>query len=279
MSKILIIGANGQLGQCFKAIEKQFDLKITYCTREDLDITNPKSIERVLATNQCDYLINCAAYTAVDLAESQPEAAKLINDTAVGYLAEACKKHQIHLVHISTDFVFDGSKTEPYTPLDKKNPQSVYGKTKSGGEDKILKSGCSFSIIRGSWLYSNFANNFYKTMLRLAETKDQINVVNDQIGVPVSAQELAKQLLTLISTNTLPTGILHFAHKGSCSWMEFAQKIVELNNLSMKIGPISTEDYGAEAKRPAYSVMELSSCFNEIHWEMALKDVVLASKQ
>lgn len=278
MSRILITGANGQLGQCFKQIEKQFDLKLVFATRETLDITDQEAVEQELSTHQYDYLINCAAYTAVDAAEDNETAASLINETAVSSISKACKKFSVHLVHISTDFVFDGLKTSPYTAEDATNPQSVYGSTKRAGEERIIESGAAYSIIRASWLYSNFANNFYKTIIRLAQTKDQINVVNDQIGVPVSAQELAKQLLQLISNKKLPTGILHFAHKGQCSWMEFAQKIVEYNKLDLRIEPISTEAYGAAAKRPAYSVMKPSSCFEQIHWEKALKDVVLASK-
>lgn len=278
MSRILITGANGQLGQCFKQIEEQFNLKLVFASRETLDITDQEAVEQELSTHQYDYLINCAAYTAVDAAESNLESAKLLNETAVGSISKACKKFSVHLVHISTDFVFDGLKTSPYTADDVTNPQSVYGSTKRAGEERIEESGATYSIIRASWLYSNFANNFYKTIIRLAQTKDQINVVNDQIGVPVSAQELAKQLLQLISKKKLPTGILHFAHKGQCSWMEFAQKIVEYNKLDLRIEPISTEAYGAAAKRPAYSVMKPSNCFEQIHWEKALKDVVLASK-
>jgi len=278
MSRILITGANGQLGQCFKQIEEQFDLKLVFASRETLDITDQEVVEQELNTHQYDYLINCAAYTAVDAAEENETAACLINETAVGFISKACKKHSVHLVHISTDFVFDGLKTSPYTAEDATNPKSVYGSTKRAGEERIEESGAAYSVIRASWLYSNVANNFYKTIIRLAQTKDQINVVNDQIGVPVSAHELAKQLLQLISNKKLPTGILHFAHSGHCSWMEFAQKIVEYNKLDLRIEPISTEAYGAAAKRPAYSVMKPSSCFEQIPWEKALKDVVLASK-
>jgi len=278
MSRILITGANGQLGQCFKQIEEQFDLKLVFASRETLDITDQEAVEQELNTHQYDYLINCAAYTAVDAAEENETAACLINETAVGFISKACKKHSVHLVHISTDFVFDGLKTSPYTAEDATNPKSVYGSTKRAGEERIEESGAAYSVIRASWLYSNVANNFYKTIIRLAQTKDQINVVNDQIGVPVSAHELAKQLLQLISNKKLPTGILHFAHSGHCSWMEFAQKIVEYNKLDLRIEPISTEAYGATAKRPAYSVMKPSSCFEQIPWEKALKDVVLASK-
>jgi len=278
MSRILITGANGQLGQCFKQIEEQFDLKLVFASRETLDITDQEAVEQELSDHQYDYLINCAAYTAVDAAEENETAACLINETAVGFISKACKKHSVHLVHISTDFVFDGLKTSPYTAEDATNPKSVYGSTKRAGEERIEESGAAYSVIRASWLYSNVANNFYKTIIRLAQTKDQINVVNDQIGVPVSAHELAKQLLQLISNKKLPTGILHFAHSGHCSWMEFAQKIVEYNKLDLRIEPISTEAYGAAAKRPAYSVMKPSSCFEQIPWEKALKDVVLASK-
>ncbi len=278
MSRILITGANGQLGQCFKQIEKQFDLKLVFASKETLDITDQEAVAQELRDHQYDYLINCAAYTAVDAAESNMESAQRLNEMAVGFIASACQKHSVHLVHISTDFVFDGLKTSPYTPEDATNPQSVYGSTKRAGEKRIEQSGATYSIIRASWLYSNFANNFYKTIIRLAQTKDQISVVSDQIGVPVSAQQLAKQLLQLIFNKKLPTGILHFAHSGHCSWMEFAQKIVENHKFNLRIEPISTEAYGAAAKRPAYSVMKPSSCFEQFPWEKALKDVVLASK-
>ena len=278
MNRVLITGANGQLGQCFKALEPQSDLHITFATRAALDITDPDAIDVFLSDNSFDYLINAAAYTAVDKAEQEEDQARLINATASRFLAKACKKHNVHLVHISTDFVFDGTKTSPYLITDQKNPQSVYGKTKSEGEEHIIENGGSYSIIRASWLYSNFATNFYKTIIRLAQTKEVISVVNDHIGVPDSAEELAKQLLSLITNNTLPNGILHFAHSGSCSWMEFAKKIVELKNLDLGINPISTEAYGAPAPRPAYSIMQQSPCFTEVHWVKALKDVVLGLK-
>lgn len=279
MSRILITGANGQLGQCFKGLEQDFeDLKLHFCSKEDLDVTDTNALATKIGGEEYDYLINCAAYTAVDAAESAVELAKQLNETAVGAIAQACHKHSVHFIHISTDFVFDGLKTSPYTSEDATNPQSVYGATKRAGEERIIKSGVNHSIIRASWLYSKYANNFYKTVLRLAESKDQINVVNDQIGVPVSAFELAKQLLNLISRDKLPSGILHFAHSGQCSWMEFAQRIVEYHKLDLKIESISTEAYGAAAKRPAYSVMQQSPCFEQISWEQALKDVVLASK-
>lgn len=279
MSRVLVTGANGQLGQCFKHLEHEFDVELVFASRDELDITKPNSIDKALKDKKYDYLINCAAYTAVDRAEEELDLAQLINVDAVDYLANSCKEYSVHLIQISTDFVFDGEKNSPYLPTDAKNPKSVYGKTKSEGEELIQKSGAIYTIIRASWLYSNFANNFYRTILRLAESKDEISVVNDQIGIPDSAEELAKQLLLLLETNNIPKGILHFAHSGSCSWMEFAQKIVELNHLKLKIKPISTEAYGAAAKRPVYSVMEQSSCFEQIHWEKALKDVVLTKKQ
>ncbi|WP_333877870.1 dTDP-4-dehydrorhamnose reductase [Flavobacterium sp.] len=263
---VLVTGSNGQLGQSLQFLAPRFpEIQFVFCTSSDLDITNKQNCEAVFAQIQPHYCINAAAYTAVDKAESEPEKAYQINVMGAKNLAEVCKAHHTILLHISTDFVFDGKKTTPYTETDIPNPTGVYGKTKLGGEIEIQKTLEQHYIIRTSWVYSQFGHNFMKTMLRLASERDRISVVNDQIGTPTHAVDLAECLVKIICHRELvevqkPTnhnfGIYNFSNEGQCSWYDFARAIFSINDISIHLQPIPTSEFPTPAKRPAYSVLD-----------------------
>lgn len=275
MIRVLISGANGQLGKCFQAFSKNTkELEWHFCDRSTFNVLDPEQMDAFLRNHPVDYLINCAAYTQVDQAEESSEQAHLINVEGAAHLAKVCKEHGVHLVQISTDFVFDGKKTTPYTPLDTPNPISVYGSTKHKAEQLIAAQGGSYSIIRTSWLYSMYGHNFYKTILRLSQDRDHIKVVNDQWGVPVSAEHLAREITQRIIDKSLIQGLFHYAHSGSTTWFGFAKAIVEKAQLPLKVFPISTQEFGAAAARPSYSVLENSPLFKSIGWESALAEVI-----
>ena len=283
---VLVTGANGQLGQSLQFIAKHYPkLHFVFCSSSDLDITNLESCQAVFFKTKPNYCINAAAYTAVDKAESEPEKAHLINVIAAKNLAVVCKEFSSVLLHISTDFVFDGSKNIPYNETDIPNPTGVYGQTKLEGEKAIQAVFENYYIIRTSWVYSQFGNNFMKTMLRLASERDSISVVNDQIGTPTNAIDLAECLVKIICHTELvevhqPTtanfGIYNFSNEGQCSWYDFAKEIFKINNIEIDIKPIPTSSFPTPAKRPKYSVLDktkIKSTFGlEIkNWEESLK--------
>jgi dTDP-4-dehydrorhamnose reductase len=281
---VLVTGANGQLGQALRFVSGDFpEITFIFCTSTDLDITDKANCEAVFANHKPQYCINAAAYTAVDKAESEPQKAHLINVIGAKNLAEICQKNQTILLHISTDFVFDGSKTVPYTEEDLTNPTGVYGQTKLDGEHAIQETVDNYYIIRTSWVYSPFGNNFMKTMLRLASERDMLSVVNDQIGTPTNAVDLAVALLKIIQTNNQqPTannfGIYNFSNEGECSWYDFAKKIFEVNNITINLQSIPTSEFPTPAKRPKYSVLDknkIKSVFGlEIkNWQESLKSI------
>ena len=259
---VLVAGANGQLGQAIRSIaNKHPKIEFVFCASADLDITNSQNCQSVFNKYKPNYCINAAAYTAVDKAESEPEKAKLINVLGAKNLAEACKNNNAILLHVSTDFVFDGTKNTPYNEFDLPNPTGIYGKTKLEGEKAIQGVFENYFIIRTSWVYSDFGNNFMKTMLRLASERDQISVVNDQIGTPTHALDLAETLLKIIQlTNQNPLknnfGIYNYSNEGQCSWYDFAKKIFEINNIQMDVKPIPTSQFPTPAQRPKYSVLD-----------------------
>jgi len=256
---VLITGANGQLGQALQFVSENYpELTFVFCTSADLDITDKATCEKIFAKYHPQYCINAAAYTAVDKAESEPEKAHLINVSGVRNLAEICQKHQAILLHVSTDFVFDGNKKSPYTEDDNTNPTGVYGQTKLDGELAIQETFENYFIIRTSWVYSQFGHNFMKTMLRLASERDSLSVVDDQIGTPTNAVELANALITIVKSNKEAYGIYNFSNEGQCSWYEFAKKIFEVNNITVNLLPIPTSSYPTPAKRPKYSVLDKS---------------------
>ena len=267
---ILVTGANGQLGQAIrKASKDNAEMTFFFADSDILDITNPENCESIFKEIKPDFCVNCAAYTEVDKAESEEEKAYNINVIGAKNLAESCKKHDAILIHISTDFVFDGEKNIPYTEEDQPNPKSVYGATKLQGEQEVQKILERYFIIRTSWVYSEFGNNFYKTMLRLASERDSLNVVNDQIGTPTNANCLAKAIIQMVESEVRSPkseekilnpnfGLYNFSNEGFCSWYDFAKKIFEINNIKIELNPIPTSAYPTPAIRPKYSILDKS---------------------
>lgn len=256
MKKVLVTGAGGQLGQALKkAAPAHIGLEFYFAASNEADITSNESLDELFSNFKPDYVINAAAYTAVDKAESEPEKAHLINVTGAAKLATACLKRGCVLLHVSTDFVFDGSSTAPYTEEDAPNPTGVYGKTKLEGEQQVAAIVPEHYIIRTSWVYSEFGNNFKKTMLRLATERDSLSVVNDQRGTPTNANSLAEALIAIINSNKTAYGIYNYSNEGEATWYDFAKKIFEVNNVSINLQPIPTSAFPTPAKRPAYSVL------------------------
>ena len=282
MTTILVTGGNGQLASCIKDVEKQYDdLNVIYTDHLELDICDLNQIQTFFKSNpQIDYCINCAAYTAVDKAETEAEKAFEINATGAKNLAQVCNDHDAILIHVSTDFVFDGEKNEPYTETDAANPISVYGASKLQGEVEIQQALKEYFIIRTSWLYSEYGNNFMKTMLRLAETRDGISVVSDQIGTPTYAGDLAEIIIQIINTKTEKYGIYHYSNEGVASWFEFAKEIFKLTKNKIKVNPIPSIEYLTPAKRPKYSVLDKKKIIDVFKidipfWRESLKKVIL----
>lgn len=257
---VLVTGSSGQLGQSLQFIAPNYpQIDFIFCDSKTLDITNFENCNQVFDKYKPNFCINAAAYTAVDKAESEPEKAFEINVTGAKNLAEVSKKFDTTLLHISTDFVFDGSKKTPYLETDLPNPTGVYGQTKLDGEKVIQQILEKHFIIRTSWVYSQFGNNFMKTMLRLASERDTISVVNDQIGTPTNAVDLAEVLVKIIQHGqtelVIVFGIYNFSNEGQCSWYDFAKKIFEINNISINLLPIPTTSFPTQAKRPSFSVL------------------------
>ena len=266
MSRILVIGKNGQLGKSIQKLitntEQTEDF--IFVGREELDLSNENMITRYFKNNSFDIIINCAAYTQVDKAEEEQKLANQVNNLAVSQLAQIAKNQQAKLVHISTDYVFDGKNNKPYKETDRTNPISVYGKTKLAGENAIQEIlPTNATIIRVSWMYSEYGNNFVKTMLRIGKERDEINVINDQIGSPTYATDLAEVILQAIKYKNLKkenqiTQIYHYSNEGKISWYEFAKEIFKIAKVDCKVNPIVSEDYPALAKRPKISLMNKS---------------------
>lgn len=254
--KILITGSKGQLGSSLhRELEKDPEIEAVYTDYDTLDITNRAAVTRFMTDNRFDIVINCAAYTAVDKAETDEILAAALNTGAVGNLAEAAVKTGARVIHISTDYVFSGQGFRPYEENDEPYPQGIYGRTKLEGE-ALLTSFCQNAmIIRTAWLYSEFGKNFVKTMLSLAETRPEINVVADQIGSPTYAGDLAKAIHRIIRHDKWTPGIYHFTNEGVASWYDFTKAIFEIAGKDTKVNPIPTSAYPTPAKRPLYSVL------------------------
>ena len=279
---VLVTGASGQLGQAIQFIAtNHLNINFVFCNSSDLDITNKENCTTIFHTIKPDYCINTAAYTAVDKAESESDKAHLINVVGAKNIAETCKEFDTNLIHISTDFVFDGTKNSPYNEMDLPNPKGVYGQTKLAGEKAIQNVFSNYFIIRTSWVYSQFGNNFMKTMLRLASERDTISVVDDQIGTPTNAVDLAEVIVQIILNNSQQScpenyGIYNFSNEGQCSWYEFAKKIFETNEIKVNLFPIPSTAFPTPAVRPKYSVLDkikIKTTFGiEIKsWEQALE--------
>lgn len=276
MIDVLVTAKDGQLGQCFQSLASKYpNIQFVFKSSSDLDITNKTDIESVFKTHSFDYCINCAAYTAVDKAETDREFADKVNHIGAKKLAEACKNHDVTLIHISTDFVFDGKSSKAYLESDITNPLGVYGETKLKGEQAITTALEQHFIIRTSWLYSEFGNNFLKTMLRLADQRDEIGVVGDQVGSPTYAKDLAEVTLQLIESKNKAYGIYHYSNEGEISWYDFAKEIFRLSNSSIKLNKIETKDYPTPATRPKYCVLDTSNIENVLglripNWKSSL---------
>jgi dTDP-4-dehydrorhamnose reductase len=259
--KILVTGSKGQLGNELRELSGDFpQYRFLFNDVAELDITHESKVEEYFADNKPDVVINCAAYTAVDKAESEEHQAYLINATAVGILARAVAKYKAVLIHISTDYVFDGKGYLPYQEDDITNPVSVYARSKFAGETAVKESACNGVIIRTSWLYSTFGNNFVKTILKYGKERDSLNIVFDQIGTPTYASDLAKAILTILPQAIENEGIevYHYSNEGVASWYDFAKAITEISGTGCRINPIGTKDYPLPAARPFYSVLDKS---------------------
>lgn len=281
MTTVLVTGADGQLGQCIQNITHQFpSLDFLFADRNTLDITVANDVLDFFETNAIDWCINCAGYTAVDNAENDQENAYKVNSIGAKNMAQACQKNDVKMVHISTDFVFDGLKTTPYTELDKTNPVNVYGESKLKGENEIKQILDKHFIIRTSWLYSEYGNNFMKTMLGLAQDRQELSVVNDQLGTPTYAGDLARVVLNIIKLRSQNYGVYHYSNEGITSWFEFAKAIFEESNIELYIIPIETKDYPTLTKRPRYSVLDKSKIKKMLNveildWRQSLRKALL----
>ena len=277
---ILITGCNGQLGNEMQLLEKDFSEHQWFNTDvEELDITDQLAIEQFIQENQIDGIVNCAAYTAVDKAESNKELCTSLNTVAPAYLAAAVEKRGGWMIQISTDYVFDGTKHTPSVETDTPCPDSVYGSTKLAGEFGVQKFCRRSMIIRTAWLYSTFGNNFVKTMLRLGKEKTELGVIFDQIGTPTYARDLAKAIMAAIAQGIQP-GVYHFSNEGVISWYDFTKAIHRIAGItSCHVRPLHTAEYPTPAKRPAYSVLDktkIKETYNiEIpYWEESLKECI-----
>ncbi|MEP7165731.1 MAG: dTDP-4-dehydrorhamnose reductase [Ferruginibacter sp.] len=254
---ILVTGANGQLGMEFRAIAKDHPaFNFLFASKDELLITDLASVESYFSQNKIDHCINCAAYTAVDKAESEKDIAFENNGTAVGNLAAVCKKKEASFIHISTDYVFNGESPEPYKETTETDPVNVYGASKLSGETEAIKNNPATIIIRTSWVYSSHGKNFVKTMLRLMCEKESISVVNDQVGCPTYANDLAVAIMKIIVKKDPQPGIYNYSNKGVISWYEFALAIKEISKSKCVVDPVPSSQYPTPAKRPAYSVMD-----------------------
>lgn len=257
MDKILVIGAGGQLGQCLKTVVAQRNIANVHFPEEGaaniLDIT---ALTILFKEIEPAYVINCAAYTAVDKAEDEPELAREVNEIGAKNLAVLCKANQATLIHISTDFVFEGNEIKLLKEEDEAKPINVYGLTKLDGEKSITILWPQHIILRTSWLYSEYGNNFVKTMLNLAQVKDELNIIADQVGTPTYAMDLAHVIIDIIVHPVKKYGIYHYSNEGVTSWYDFAKAIFTLGQAKIKVSPIPTSAYPTKAKRPHFSVMD-----------------------
>ena len=275
---ILVTGANGQLGSELRKISGNYpNYRFFFTDVAELDITNPDAVHDFFAKNKIQTALNCAAYTAVDKAESDESTATLINATSVGYLAQACNMVDATLIHVSTDYVYNGCACKPYSEDHDTAPVSAYGRSKLAGEKAAFATSRSV-VIRTSWLYSSFGNNFVKTMLRLGKERETLNVVFDQVGTPTYAADLAQTIMKIVKSaeqNGLKTGIFHYSNEGVCSWYDFAREIMQQAELKCVVRPIETKDYPTPATRPHYSVLNKSRIKAEYgveipHWKDSL---------
>lgn len=284
--RILVTGANGQLGNELRIVLAQaISDEVFYTDKEELDLTNAKAVADFVVNNDITHIINCAAYTNVDLAETEKLECNAINVTAVKNIAMAADGNGAKVIHISTDYVFDGTAHRPYRESDKVNPISQYGTTKRSGETALIALAPDSIIIRTAWLYSPFGKNFVKTILRLSKEQNEIGVVCDQIGTPTYAHDLALAILAILKCHQWVSGIYHFTDEGACSWYDFAKTIVKLTeNTNCKVKPILSDDFPRPAARPYYSVLDrtrIKATYGVTipHWEDSLEDCLKRLKE
>lgn len=257
--RVLITGANGQLGHETRNVLNGDDrFEAIFTDVAELDICDAEAVNRAVADNRVDYIVNCAAYTQVDKAEDNVELCRKINATAVENLARAAAACGARMIHVSTDYVFNGRGYRPYTEDMTPDPQSVYGSTKLEGEQALMRLCPQSAIIRTAWLYSPYGNNFVKTMMRLGTERDELSVVADQIGTPTCAADLARAILAVLTAETFVPGIYHFSDEGACSWYDFTVAIHRLAGITCRVKPIRSDEYPSRAHRPFYSVLDKS---------------------
>ena len=258
MKKILVTGANGQLGQSLQKISPKFEnFEFIFTDYETLDISNKEEVLNFFWQKEPHFCINAAAYTAVDLAETETEKAFSINADGPENLTEACAEYNAQFIHVSTDYVYDGENNLPYSEDDFTNPVSVYGASKLAGDNLVMEINPHSVILRTSWVYSEFGKNFVKTMLQLFSTKDELNIVADQFGQPTNATDLAEAIMEIVNSDKIIPGIYNFSNVGKISWFDFAQKIADFSNSKIKLNAIETSQYPTPAKRPKNSTLNL----------------------
>lgn len=273
---ILVTGSKGQLGNEMQVVKKRYhQLKYLFTDIDELDICNQNAVETFFSGHKIDYVVNCAAYTAVDKAEEDVELCYAINEKAIRILGETAAKHGAKVIHVSTDYVFDGTSYLPYTEDMQVCPATVYGKSKLAGENALLTVCPDAVIIRTSWLYSSFGNNFVKTMLRLGKERDSLNVIFDQIGTPTYAGDLADAIMRIVSAGKFVGGIYHYSNEGVCSWYDFTKAILRVAGINCNVLPIESKEYPAKTPRPHYSVLnkqKIKSTYNINipYWEDSL---------
>ena len=270
MLNVLVTGSKGQLGSEIKELSVNYDYNFFFTDRTSLDITNENELRSFIQTNNIDTIINCAAYTAVDKAEEEKEQADLVNRKAIKKLAKVSNAYGAKLIHISTDYVFDGKAYKPYVEEFQTNPNSVYGQTKLNGEIELIKINPKNSIIiRTSWVYSSYGANFVKTMLRLGKEKESLGVIFDQVGTPTYANDLAQVILDILpKIDNQKTQIYHYSNEGVLSWYDFAKEIMKMTKIDCQINPIETYQYPTPAKRPHYSLLNKAKIKKEFKIEI-----------
>jgi len=280
MQTILITGSNGQLGSEMQQAAKRFpNFKYIYTDVAELDICDKNTLNSFVKENGVNFIVNCAAYTAVDKAEDDVELCYKINRDAVKNIAEVAQENGVKVVHVSTDYVFDGTNYVPYTEEMPVCPSSVYGKSKLEGEQVLMENCKEAVIIRTSWLYSSFGNNFVKTMMKLGTERDALNVIFDQVGTPTYAADLAESILNVISHESFVSGIYHFSDEGVCSWYDFTKTIHRIAKITCNVQPIETKDYPVRTPRPHYSVLNKAKIKSTYgisipHWEESLEKCI-----
>ncbi|KAG2738536.1 dTDP-6-deoxy-L-mannose-dehydrogenase [Suillus brevipes Sb2] len=270
MINILVTGSNGQVGSELHELSSNYTYNFFFTDRGSLDITDPQALSECIELNNISTIINTAAYTAVDKAQNDENTANLVNHLAVKNLALIAKEKSIQLIHISTDYVFDGTNHQPYKECDITNPNSIYGSTKLAGENAIISINPKNSIIiRTSWVYSSYGTNFVKTMIRLGKERDELGVIFDQVGTPTYAKDLAKAILNIVPKIDLTTvEIYNYSNEGVLSWYDFAKEIMRMAKLNCKVNPIETKDYPTPAKRPHYSLLNKSKIKEDFNLEI-----------